>query len=264
MKNTTSNIGNDVTVKTTNEKIVGIIGGMGPEATVDLMRRIIVNTPAIDDADHIRCIVDNNPKIPSRIQAILENTGENPGPCMADMARQLEGWGADFLAIPCNTAHAYYSYVVDAVTIPVVHLIDLVVDNIVAQNKTIQAVGILGSNTIIKTKLYNTKFEQRNVEVVYPDDHIQANLFQIIRRVKTGERDLNIRQEFQAIGSHLGQKGVEVAILGCTELGIIAGDLPLTVIDAAEVLAQEIVAVAKNQKQPHIEAVYPYDKISRE
>ncbi|RLB91348.1 MAG: aspartate racemase RacD, partial [Deltaproteobacteria bacterium] len=88
----------------TSEKIVGILGGMGPEATVDLMQRIISLTPALDDIDHIRCIVDNNPKVPSRIKAIIEGDGEDPGPCMADMGRRLESWGADFLVIACNTA----------------------------------------------------------------------------------------------------------------------------------------------------------------
>ena len=97
-----------MSIHTSTEMVPGIIGGMGPEATVDLMQRIIANTSAIDDVDHIRCIVDNNPKIPSRIKAILEQGGENPGPSMAEMARRLEKWGADFLVIPCNTAHYYY------------------------------------------------------------------------------------------------------------------------------------------------------------
>ncbi|MCF8039781.1 MAG: aspartate racemase, partial [Desulfohalobiaceae bacterium] len=67
------------------EKIVGIIGGMGPEATVDLMSRVLKATPAADDIDHIRLVVDNNPKVPSRIKALLENTGESPAPCLQDM-----------------------------------------------------------------------------------------------------------------------------------------------------------------------------------
>ena len=87
------------------ELVAGILGGMGPEATVDLMHRIIAHTDARDDIDHVRCIVDNNPKVPSRIKALLEGGGESPAPCMADMGRRLEAWGADFLCIACNTAH---------------------------------------------------------------------------------------------------------------------------------------------------------------
>lgn len=238
-----------------SEKVVGILGGMGPEATVDLMQRIIANTKAIDDVDHIRCLVDNDPKIPSRIQAILGNHGENPGPYLARMAKGLEGWGADFLVIPCNTAHAYYSYVAKAVNIPVVHLIDLVVHQVVREKGTAERVGILGSNTIVKTQLYTEKFAAAGMQVIYPDDDVQEQLFQIIRRVKKGETDGAILQELYTIAQHLKEKGALTAVLGCTELGIIAEDLPLLVIDAAEVLAQEVVAVAKNIKTPHIESL---------
>jgi aspartate racemase len=83
------------------EMVVGILGGMGPEATVDLMQRLIRLTPAADDLDHIRCIIDNNPKIPSRIKAIIEGSGESPVPCLVQMARGLEACGVAFLAIPC-------------------------------------------------------------------------------------------------------------------------------------------------------------------
>ena len=89
-------------------KTVGVIGGMGPEATVDLMTRVIGKTPAVNDQDHLRMLVDNNPKIPSRIAAIIEGTGESPVPVLTEMARGLEVQGASFLAIPCNTAHVYH------------------------------------------------------------------------------------------------------------------------------------------------------------
>src|ERR1700723_4357749 len=88
-------------------RIVGIIGGMGPEATVDLMRRVIAATPARDDADHIHLLVDNNPKVPSRIAALIDGTGCDPAPALCEMAKGLEAQGADFLVIPCNTAHYY-------------------------------------------------------------------------------------------------------------------------------------------------------------
>ncbi len=233
------------------ERIPGIIGGMGPEATVDLMQRIIANTTALDDVDHIRCIVDNNPKIPSRMKAILDEEGENPGICMADMGKKLEEYGADFLVIPCNTAHHYYDDVVQAVDIPVVNLIDLVVDKVVTENPGMTRIGILGSTTIVKTALYKRHFALRGVEVVYPDESQQDNLFAVIKDVKRGETGENTRSRFTSIGNHLQTKDVSLAILGCTELGIIATDLPIAYLDAAEVLAQEVVAVAKTQKRPH-------------
>lgn len=89
------------------QPVVGVLGGMGPEATVELMQRVIRATPARDDADHVRMIVDNNPKVPSRIAALIERRGDDPAPVIADMARGLEAAGADFLVIACNTAHHY-------------------------------------------------------------------------------------------------------------------------------------------------------------
>lgn len=233
------------------EKVPGILGGMGPEATVDLMRRIIALTPALDDCDHVRCIVDNNPKVPSRMKAIIDGDGENPGPCMAEMGRRLEAWGADFLVIPCNTAHHYYRDVAEAVSIPVVHLIDLVVATVMADHPGIRKVGVLASTAVVMTKLYETRFAERGVEVVYPDGPEQARLLGVIRRVKAGETGEKVRTDFAGICAHLGERGAELAILGCTELGIIGERLPLCSVDAADVLAREIVSVVKAGKAPH-------------
>lgn len=237
------------------ELIPGIIGGMGPEATIDLMQKIIAHTPALDDIDHIHCIVDNNPKIPSRIRAILGD-GEDPGSVMVEIGRKLEAYGADFLVIPCNTAHYYYNAVAEAVSVPVINMIGLVVDNVCKSFPEIGRIGVLGSTTIVKTALYEQAFRTRGVEVIYPDEHIQSQLFELIRAVKRGKTGIDSRKRFVTIGEHLQQKGVKQGILGCTELGIIAGDeFPLSFVDAAEQLAVEVVAVAKGRKKPYVERI---------
>ena len=107
------------------EKTVGVIGGMGPEATVEFMRRLVAAIPAQDDSDHLHVIADNNPKIPSRIKAILEGGGEDPTPVLVAMARKLEAMGADVLTIPCNTAHYYHPAIAEAVGIPVLDMVGL-------------------------------------------------------------------------------------------------------------------------------------------
>src|ERR1700679_257808 len=107
------------------QKPVGVIGGMGPEATVDFLRRIVAATPARDDADHIHVLVDNNPQIPSRIAALIDGHGEDPAPVLCAMARGLEKQGADFLVMPCNTAHYYLQRIARAVNIPVLDMIAL-------------------------------------------------------------------------------------------------------------------------------------------
>jgi aspartate racemase len=140
------------------QKTVGIIGGMGPEATVDLMQRIIQATPANDDQDHLRMLVDNNPKVPSRIKALIEGTGEDPAPVLVQMARDLERWGAGFLAMPCNTAHHFHPAVQAAVGVPVLNMIELTAGRIQQETPNVRKVGLLASTAVIRTDLYGKSF----------------------------------------------------------------------------------------------------------
>ena len=218
---------------------------MGPEATVDLMQRIIRLTPALDDIDHVRCIVDNNPKIPSRIKAIIEGGREDPGLCMADMARRLESWGADFLAIACNTAHYYYEAVSNAVKIPVINLIDLVVSHVKQTNPDCRKIGVLASTAVLMTGLYEKRFHALGIEVVYPTPVFQERLLKVIKAIKAGNTSVEVVQNYKEICENLNSSGVESVIIACTELSLISGELSFEIIDSAEILAQEIVAAAK-------------------
>ncbi len=240
------NISRTKTTMERQEKIVGILGGMGPEATVDLMQRIIYLTPALDDIDHIRCIVDNNPKVPSRIKAIIEENGEDPGPCMADMGRRLESWGADFLAIACNTAHHYYSAVQDAVNIPVINLIDIVSNHVKNTYPEHDKVGLLASPAVAITGLYTKRFKKLGIEEVLPDPDYQEHLFTLIREVKKGNTTTQLLDEYRKVCQNLLHKGAKTAIVGCTELSTLGGELPIHTIDAAQILAMEIVRRVKS------------------
>ena len=233
-------------MKTKQEKVVGIIGGMGPEATVDLMQRIIKNTSVTDDVDHVRCIVDNNPKIPSRIKALLENSGENPGAHMADMGKRLESYGADFLAIPCNTAHNYHKDVVQAVKIPVLNMVDLAVEAAKKRKPDLELVGILATPMVRITQLYEKKFAEYGVEVLYPDAKDEERLFATIREIKAGKTGSAQLAALEEIRYNLIAKGAQLCVLACTELGVMLQE-DSTTVDAAEVLAKEIVSFAKGQ-----------------
>ncbi|OMH36195.1 aspartate/glutamate racemase family protein [Motiliproteus sp. MSK22-1] len=229
------------------EKVVGVIGGMGPEATVDLMSRVIRETPVNDDADHIRMIVDNNSKIPSRIKALIDGNGEDPGPCMADMGLRLQRYGADFLVIPCNTAHHYYQDVVDAVDIPVVNMIEMTVDSAIQGHKRLRKAGVLASTAVLNIGLYHEYFAQRKVEAVFPESREQDKLMALIRRVKAGSHDAEVIGSFKAAADNLQAQGAECLIVACTELSVLADELQtsLPVYDASQVLAEVIVRTAK-------------------
>lgn len=228
------------------EKTVGIIGGMGPEATVDLMQRIIRLTPALDDVDHIHCIVNNDPKIPSRIKAIIDGTGEDPGPYLAGMAQKLETLGADVLAMPCNTAHYYYDAIQEAVRIPLLHMIDAVVEEIRQAFPNSTKVGILGSPAVKITGIYEKKFAPVNIEPVFPDPDFQEILFKIIKTIKAGKHDAATTQSYKNVCNHLENKGCDLSVVACTELSALNCCAQLPTLDAAQVLAKKIVAVVKD------------------
>lgn len=230
-----------------SDKTVGIIGGMGPEATVDLMSKVINLTPAKDDADHIRMIVDNNPKIPSRIKALIEKTGESPGPAMVAIALSLEAYGADFIVIPCNTAHHYYNEVAQAVTVPVLNMLELVVNNVRLKHPQLRKVGILASTAVIGLKMYDRLFADHAIEVVAPATAIQQNVMDSIRQIKSGIKDANTVNELNSAIQHLEAQGAECIIIACTELSVVSILLQskVDIYDAAQVLAEQIVALAK-------------------
>jgi len=231
-------------------KMVGIIGGMGPEATVDLMKRVILATPAHDDIDHVRMIVDNNPQVPSRIKALIDKTGESPGPCMADMGSRLQHYGADFLVIPCNTAHHYYQEVVAVVSVPVLNMIELTADLICSENPGVKKVGVLASSAVLDIALYHKVFDVKQIETLFPQPTEQATLMALIQKVKAGKYDADLVSGFNAAAENLKIQGAQCLVIACTELSVLANELnsQLPVYDASQVLAEEIVKKAKYPK----------------
>ena len=228
-----------------SECIVGVIGGMGPDATVELMQRVIRLTPAQDDADHIHMLVDNNPKVPSRIKALLEGGGDNPGPVIAQMAKRLEQGGADFLVIPCNTAHYYHYYAQDAVGIPVWHLIELALNQWQQTYPNAKRVGLLASSAVQKIHLFESFFEHAGLELVYPSDEAQTVIMQLIRAVKAATvNDALLAEYHQAIATM--ESSVDGYLLGCSELSVLwqRHETALPVMDSLQVLAEAIVEAA--------------------
>lgn len=225
-------------------KTVGVIGGMGPDATVELMRRVIAATPADDDADHIHMLVDNNPKVPSRIKALIEGTGETPGPFIAGMARGLAAAGADFLVIPCNTAHHYHAEVVDAVSIPVLNVIALTATTVAAAPSAPRRIGMLASPAVKIVGLFDTAFREVGITPAYPASN--DRLLDVIKAVKAGRVTDAVRDGFNAVVDELAADGAEALLIACTELSVISDALTTTlpVFDTLQVLTDEIVARA--------------------
>ncbi|MBF9059520.1 amino acid racemase [Rhodobacterales bacterium HKCCSP123] len=226
---------------------VGILGGMGPEATVLLMSRVIAAVPARDDADHVPLIVDQNSQVPSRIAHLIEGTGPDPAPVLAAMARRLEGAGAEALAMPCNTAHHYLAAIRGAVSVPV---LDMVAASArVARDAAGQGgkVGLLASPAVAKVGLFDRALAAEGLEVVHPADG--AALLAAIRRIKAeGPVAAACAALLRASEAVLAQ-GAEVQLVACTEFSLIADALAPGVrgIDTLDVLVEEIVGFAQGR-----------------
>lgn len=238
--------------KPPTKQTVGILGGMGPEATVDLQRRVIKLTPAQADEDHIRMVIDCDPSVPSRIKAIIEGTGPSPAPALITMARGLVQQGADFLAIPCNTAHHYIDEIAAASAVPVINMLDNTALRIQQAAPNARRVGLLASSAIQITSLYDSAFSDHDKTLAFPETSSQARLMQLIMMIK-GKGPGVSNAELLDCAHALIARGAECLLVACTELSLVAdtlAQLPVPVFDSADLLAREIVARALGEVPP--------------
>jgi aspartate racemase len=224
-------------------RVVGIIGGMGPEATVDLMRRVIAKTPVRDDQDHIHLIVESNPKIPSRIAHLIDGTGPDPTPELMRIAANLQRAGADALAIPCNTAHAYADAIRRAVSIPLLDMVSLTVEEIASAGHA--RVGLLASTAVHNTALYETAFSAHEIAALRPPR--QEEVMALIKAVKRGDTGAQAQAALGHIALEMAEQA-DVLLVGCSELSVIAAGIAVPFVDSLDVLAQAVVSFASKDR----------------
>jgi aspartate racemase len=225
-------------------RTVGILGGMGPEATVLLMQKIIAATPARDDADHVPLIVDQNPQVPSRIRHLIEGTGEDPGPVLAAMAQRLQAAGAEALAMPCNTAHHYAPAIRAAVTIPLIDMVALSADHAVRLAGTGGTVGILASPAVRRIGLFDRVFADIGLTAVYPQD--DDAMLSAIRLIKSQGANPEARALLVAASAELQARDAHVQMIACTEFSLIgdATSRNAMAFDTLDLLVSGIIAFA--------------------
>ena len=199
----------------TEKKIVGVIGGMGPLATVDLYRKIVERTLADCDQAHVRTIIDSNTNIPDRTAALLSG-GESPVRELQSSARLLERAGAQVLVMPCHTAHCFYDEVQAAVQVPVLNMIQLTVQEL--KLRGVARAGLLATDGAVQSGIYQRHFEGSGIELLLPDPEGQAALMDMIYSgVKAGRTDYDT-QAVRTVLDRLMDAGAQTLILGCTEL----------------------------------------------
>lgn len=226
--------------------VVGIVGGMGPQATVDLMRKVIEATPAAEESDHVHMLVDCNPQVPNRTDALL-GSGPSPAAELERMARGLESAGADFLAMPCNTAHAFLPAIRAAVRVPVLDMIALAVDKarMLATGGTDPAIGLLATRGTRRSRLYHERLTAMRLRAVDLEEAEQDRLDALIKHAKTRTISAREREQTAELIARLAARGALAAVAGCTEVPLLLpADPAVPVVDATQVLAEAIVATS--------------------
>lgn len=224
---------------------VGVIGGLGPQATAYFLDMVVRLTDAARDQDHLDLVVLNHATIPDRTAFILGASDQDPGPVMAADAVRLERFGVSFLVVPCNTAHHFTRQVVDAVEVPVVSIVVETVDEAVRRVPGLARVGVLATSGTLAARVYHDELDGRGLTCLVPDDADQAIVMEIIYdQVKAG-RPIDVAA-FHGVVERLRGRGAEVVLLGCTELSIVAADFDLlrqdrTLVDSLDVLARRTI-----------------------
>jgi len=218
---------------------IGILGGMGPAATVEFFRRLVTATQADSDQGHLRILIDNDPNVPSRADAILRN-GPSPEPTLVAMAKGLEASGADLLAMPCNTAHYYLDAIQRTVEIPV---LDMIAET--ASGVLVRRVGILATTGTVHLRLYEQKLASRGIELAVPGDDDQKLVMRAIEQIKAGISVEVVGVGLVPVVEALERAGAEAVIAGCTEISLVVGDgMALPWIDALDCLVDATIQAA--------------------
>jgi aspartate racemase len=220
--------------------LLGIFGGMGPEATANLYAEIVRLTPARRDQEHIPTLIYSLPQVPDRTTAI-QSGDRSIVPFLVEGVTRLEKSGASFIVIPCNTAHYYYDDMQRAVKIPILHMIRETVAAVVERHPDCKTVGLLATSGTIQSQLYEKEFRAHGISVVCPDDSIQAScVMRAVSGIKAGGDKREQTDLLCVAGRDVEARGAQIIVLGCTEIPLAfdaqRADVP--VVNATRVLAE--------------------------
>ena len=217
---------------------LGILGGMGPQATQIFYQRILDRTDAERDQEHLPTLILSDTEMPDRTAAILSGQGETVYRRLLEDVRVLERDGCTAIAIPCNTSHFFVDELQKELSVPILHMVRETCK--VLARRGCKRVGILATDGTIQTQTYQKECAAQGFEGVAPDEATQKLVMSIIYdEIKKGEK--GSREKFAAIDRALRGLGCDAAILGCTELSVyrVYHGLPDFYVDAMEVLVEK-------------------------
>lgn len=221
---------------------IGVLGGMGPQATIEFMQRVMAAVSANDDCDHIPMLVDNNTQIPSRIAHLIDGTGQDPTPVLVRMAQTLEAGGAEALAIPCNTAHAYGDAIAGSVSIPLLNMVTLSAQKAAAM--TDGPIGVLASPASRITGIFDRALANLGRRAIYAED--ENTMLRVIRDIKRLGPTPGSERLLQGASRQLLNAGARLQLVACTELSLLANPVveDAAQIDTVDVLTEAVVRFA--------------------
>jgi aspartate racemase len=229
-------------------KTIGILGGMGPEATAYFFDLIIRHTRASKDQDHIPVIIHSDPRIPPRTDAIL-GRGQSPVAHLRRGAKALEKAGADFIVMPCITAHYFFSEVASSVKVPVMDLIQEAVSFAAQRFPGLRRAGLIASSGTVASRIFHLAFEKSGVSVLVPEAEEQDRVMEAIfgeRGIKASSANDFSRETLRRVAEALSGRGAEALIAGCTEipLALSERDLGVPLIEPLEIGALACIRMA--------------------
>jgi aspartate racemase len=209
--------------KPARQVTLGVVGGVGPAATVDFMHKVVRNTPAVRDQEHIKIIVEQNPQIPDRTDHLMGN-GMDPTLALYATCRKLEDGGADVIAIPCNTAHAFIAPIEARLRVPIVSMMSVTADHLRTTFPAVERIGLLATDGTLASGVYRDALEARGLSQVLPSAAMQARVTNAIygtRGIKAGFTSGECVDDIIAAIESLLSQEVEVILLACTELPLL-------------------------------------------
>lgn len=226
-------------------KTAGVLGGMGPDATVDFMAKVIALTDSARDQDHIHMLVDHDPTVPNR-QAAIRSGHDDVTPRLTAMASRLEAAGADFLVMVCNTAHVFLSGVAETSQVPFISIIDESVKEIDRVCPDAKIVGVMATDGCIETNIYQDAIAASGRTAIVPDSKHMKTLMNMITAIKSGDQGDSVKAGMESVADALVEDGADVLIAGCTEIPIVfeGRGFSVPVVASTNVLAQRTLEFA--------------------
>ncbi len=236
------------------DRILGVLGGMGPLASAHFMVRLTLLTPAGCDQEHIPTMLWSDPRVPDRGAARF-GTGTDPAPALLHGLRVLEAAGCGAVAIPCNTAHAWIAEMRAATRLPILDIIDAAAADLRRQGLPRGTIGLMGTATTLRMRLYQDRLEHAGWTTILPDD---AEMDRAVTPAIAAVKANRVAEAYAPLAdtvASLKRRGADAVVLGCTEipLGIGAGpweSLGIPLVDTIDALARAAIAWARPEHAP--------------